>query len=71
MKSSPISSYDKKYQAEDDVHALTRAGEVQSDPKRHAAAKKAAVGKLKEHDDKRKVLERVVGKGLKKAFPNK
>jgi hypothetical protein len=68
---SPISSYDKKYQAEDDVNALQRAGEVQQDPKRHAAAKKHAKTKLQEHDDKRKALEGVVGKGLKKAFPNK
>jgi hypothetical protein len=65
------SSYEKEYQAEDDVNALQRAHEVQSDPKRHAKAKAKAHTKLKEHDAKRKALEGVVAKGLKKSFPNK
>lgn len=67
----PVDDFEKRYQADADVDALQRANEVQADPKRHAAAKKHAKSKLQEHDEKRKALEGVVGKGLKKAFPNK
>lgn len=57
MMAKPMS--DKDYQSRDDARTLQNASEIQSDPKRHATAKKSAKEQLKEHDDKRAHLQAV------------
>lgn len=64
-------NYEDKWRADEDVSAIQRVGEISSDPKRQKLAAAAAATKLKEMETKRKALEAVVNKGLKKAFPNK
>lgn len=55
-KSKAISSPMNDYEADQDVSALQRAQEVQSDPKRHAKAKAHAKKKLDEHNKKGNAL---------------
>ena len=64
--SNPKSEDD--YKAQYDAEALQRAEEVRGDPKRLKAATSAATKLLKEHDEKRASLERVVKSKLSKAF---
>jgi len=49
-KTSPgiaSSGMDKKWQAQEDMHHLKRAAEVQADPSRHKAAKAEAAAQIK------------------------
>ncbi len=56
---APMDVVDKKYQAEDDLRTLKRAGEVTSDKARLAAAKR-------EGKREQAALAKVVGGGKKK-----